>query len=295
MGVGIAVQAVLHGFPTVIHDIDASRRDAVPARARAILDELSAGGAFDSAVTSQILARLSTTDRLETVAAADLVIEAIPEVLALKNSVYGQIEPLLREGAIFASNTSGFPPDRLAEPLRDKTRFLIAHFWNPPHTIPLVEVVPGTGTDPAVTQRTVELMSAIGMEPVVLAKAIPGFIGNRLQYALLREALNIVRSGAATPEEVDTVMKASLGRRYSVFGPFESADLGGLDTLLDVGSHLLPELATDQGVLELMRVQVDAGRVGVRSGQGFYEWTEARLAHVGQARRRLIRRSTGQD
>jgi 3-hydroxybutyryl-CoA dehydrogenase len=295
MGVGIAVQAALHGFPTVVHDIDAARRDAVHARAQTILDELSAGGAFDRADAPQVLARLTTTDRLDEVAAADFVIEAIPEVLALKHSVYPQIEPHLREGAIFASNTSGFTPDRLAEALHDKSRFLIAHFWNPPHTIPLVEIVPGTATDPAVTQRTAALMSAIGMEPVVLTKAIPGFIGNRLQYALLREALNIVRSGAATPEVIDTVMKASLGRRYSVLGPLESADLGGLDTLTNVGSHLMPELATDLDVLDLMRVRAEAGDVGVRSGRGFYEWDDIRRQAAYAARLRLIRRATEPD
>ena len=131
-------------------------------------------------------------------------------------------------------------------------------------------------------------MTAIGMEPVVLTKAIPGFVGNRLQFAVLREALAIVRSGAATPEVVDTVMKASLGRRYGMVGPLESADLGGLDTLLDIGSHLMPELAKDEDVLQLMREHVQKGRVGVRSGQGFYEWDDAHHARVKGGRKRLI-------
>jgi len=209
-------------------------------------------------------------------------------VLELKSRTYRALEPLLRDDAIFASNTSGFPPDLLAQALQNKARFVIAHFWNPPHTIPLVEVVPGTETDPNVTRRTAELMTAIGMEPVVLTKAIPGFVGNRLQFAVLREALAIVRSGAATPEVVDTVMKASLGRRYGMVGPLESADLGGLDTLLDIGTHLMPELAKDEDVLQLMRDHVQKGQVGVRSGQGFYEWDDAHRARVKEGRKRLI-------
>jgi 3-hydroxybutyryl-CoA dehydrogenase len=295
MGVGIATQAALHGFPTIVHDIDAARLDGVRAKAAAVIDELIDAGAFDAAQKDAVLARIETTEQLARVAQADFVVEAIPEILDLKNRTYAAIEPLLGAKTIFASNTSGFPPDLLATPLVDKTRFLIAHFWNPPHTIPLVEVVPGTHTDPAVTARTVELLTAIGMEAVVLNKAIPGFVGNRLQFAVLREALNIVRSGAATPEVVDTVMKASLGRRYGMVGPLESADLGGLDTLLDIGSHLMPELAKDENVLELMRAQVDAGRVGVRSGQGFYEWDDARRARVADGRKRLLRRSLNQD
>jgi 3-hydroxybutyryl-CoA dehydrogenase len=107
---------------------------------------------------------------------------------------------------------------------------------------------------------------------------------------VLREALNIVRSGAATADEVDRVMKASLGRRWSIVGPLEGADMGGLDTFLDISSHLMPELAKDEDVLDLLRQQVDAGRVGVRSGAGFYEWDDAHLAQIREARKHLISR-----
>ncbi len=288
MGVGIATQAALHGYPTIVHDIDAARLASVHGKAEAILDELIDAGVFNASEKQQVLARIETTDQLERVATAGFIVEAIPEVLELKNRTYRALEPLLRDDAIFASNTSGFPPDLLAQVLQNKSRFVIAHFWNPPHTIPLVEVVPGTETDPDVTRRTAELMAAIGMEPVVLTKAIPGFVGNRLQFAVLREALAIVRSGAATPEVVDTVMKASLGRRYGMVGPLESADLGGLDTLLNVGMHLMPELAKDEDVLQLMRDHVQKGQVGVRSGQGFYEWDDAHRARVKEGRKRLI-------
>ena len=288
MGVGIATQAALHGYPTIVHDIDAARLASVHGKAEAILDELIDAGVFNADHKQDVLARIETTDQLERVATAGFIVEAIPEVLELKNRTYRALEPLLREDAIFASNTSGFPPDLLAQALQNKARFVIAHFWNPPHTIPLVEVVPGTETAPDVTRRTAELMTAIGMEPVVLTRAIPGFVGNRLQFAVLREALAIVRSGAATPAVVDAVMKASLGRRYGMVGPLESADLGGLDTLLDIGTHLMPELAKDEDVLQLMREHVQKGRVGVRSGQGFYEWNDAHHARVKEGRKRLI-------
>lgn len=288
MGVGIATQAALHGYRTIVHDIDSNRLASVHAKAEAVVDELIDAGVFTVAEKPAVLTRIETTDQLRRVAQAGFIVEAIPEILELKNRTYRALEPLLRDDAILASNTSGFPPDLLATPLVDKTRFLIAHFWNPPHTIPLVEVVPGTETRPEVTRRTSELMTAIGMEPVVLNKAIPGFIGNRLQFAVLREALHIVRSGAASAEVVDAVMKASLGRRYGMVGPLESADLGGLDTLLTIGTHLMPELAKDEDVLQLMREHVENGRVGVRSGDGFYAWDEAHHARVRQGRKRLI-------
>ncbi|NML31528.1 3-hydroxyacyl-CoA dehydrogenase family protein [Paraburkholderia sp. G-4-1-8] len=290
MGVGIATQAALHGYRTIVHDVDPTRLASVAPKAQAVLDELIDAGRIDAAAKQAALARIETQVRLDAIAEARFVIEAIPEVLELKHRLYATLNGLLAADAILASNTSGFPPDQLATPLRAKERFVIAHFWNPPHMIPLVEVVPGSATAPEVTAQTATLMSAIGMEPVVLAKAIPGFVGNRLQFAVLREALNIVRSGAATPEVVDRVMKASLGRRWGIVGPFESADMGGLDTYVDIASHLLPQLAKDEDVIDLLREQVDAGRVGVRSGAGFHDWDEARLARVREGRKRVIER-----
>ncbi|WP_174772219.1 3-hydroxyacyl-CoA dehydrogenase family protein [Paraburkholderia sp. SG-MS1] len=290
MGVGIATQSALHGHRTIVHDVDPARLASVASKAEAVLDELIHAGRIDAAAKRAALARIETHEQLDAMASAQFVIEAIPEVLELKHRLYAALTGLLADDAILASNTSGFPPDQLVAPLRAKERFVIAHFWNPPHMIPLVEVVPGTATAPEVTQQTAALMSAIGMEPVVLAKAIPGFVGNRLQFAVLREALNIVRSGAATPDVVDRVMKASLGRRWGIVGPLEGADMGGLDTFLDISVHLMPELAKDEDVLDLLRQQVDAGRVGVRSGAGFHEWDDERLARVKEGRKRVISR-----
>jgi 3-hydroxybutyryl-CoA dehydrogenase len=290
MGVGIATQSALHGHRTIVHDVDPARLASVTPKAEAVLDELIDAGRIDHAAKQAALSRIERHAQLDVMASAQFVIEAIPEVLELKHRLYASLVGLMADDAILASNTSGFLPDQLAAPLRAKERFLIAHFWNPPHMIPLVEVVPGTATAPQVTEQTAALMSAIGMEPVVLAKAIPGFVGNRLQFAVLREALHIVRSGAATPEVVDRVMKASLGRRWGIVGPFEGADMGGLDTFVDISTHLMPELAKDEDVLDLLRAHVNAGRVGVRSGAGFYEWDEAQLAKVKEGRKRVISR-----
>ncbi|MFM0203903.1 3-hydroxyacyl-CoA dehydrogenase family protein [Paraburkholderia fungorum] len=290
MGVGIATQSALHGHRTIVHDVDPARLASVTPKAEAVLDELIDAGRIDHAAKQAALSRIETHAQLDVMASAQFVIEAIPEVLELKHRLYASLAGLMADDAILASNTSGFPPDQLAAPLRAKERFLIAHFWNPPHMIPLVEVVPGTATAPQVTEQTAALMSAIGMEPVVLAKAIPGFVGNRLQFAVLREALHIVRSGAATPEVVDRVMKASLGRRWGIVGPLEGADMGGLDTFVDISTHLMPELAKDEDVLDLLRAQVNAGRVGMRSGAGFYEWDEAQLTKVKEGRKRVISR-----
>jgi 3-hydroxybutyryl-CoA dehydrogenase len=235
--------------------------------------------------------RISFSLELQQLDACQFVLEAVPEDLGLKQQLYAELEAVVSSETILASNTSGLMPSRLAEKLRQPERFLVAHFWNPPHAIPLVEVVPSEKTDQKVVKSVVALLRAVGAEPVLIAKELPGFIGNRLQYALLREALAIVRSGAATPEAVDTVMKASLGRRYATVGPLETADLGGLDTFLSIAGHLMPELAKDEEVLELLRRRVAAGKTGLRSGEGFYRWTPEQVELVvGRRNRDLLKR-----
>lgn len=289
MGVGIATRFALAGHAVVVVESSTERAAGIPAVAAGILAELLDAGVIDRAGRDGALARLRVAGTLDALAGAALVIEAIPEVLAAKHALYAQLEAVLAPDAIIASNTSGFPPDALAAHMQRRARFLVAHFWNPPHAIPLVEVVPGSATDAAVVDRSVRLLAGIEAEPVLLQAAIPGFIGNRLQFAVLREALHIVRSGAATPATVDAVMKACLGRRYSIMGPFESADLGGLHTLAGIGANLMPALAKDEDVLDLMRAHVDKGELGAASGQGFYTWDDDRIADLKARRLRQLK------
>jgi 3-hydroxybutyryl-CoA dehydrogenase len=291
MGAGIATRFALAGFDTILIEADSRRLTQIPVIVDAILTELIDAEVCAPAQRQQAQQSISVTSDLSALAHAAIVIEAIPEVLEMKHTLYAQLELLLSAGALIMSNTSGFLPDLLCEKMQHKQRFLIAHFWNPPHLIPLVEVVAASATTPEAIETTMEVLRQIKAEPVLLAKAIPGFIGNRLQFALLREALHIVRSGAADAATVDAVMTASLGRRYSIMGPLESADLGGLNTLLQIGTHLMPELADDLQPLELLRSHVDQGELGISSGRGFHEWDDERLASVSARRRALLRRN----
>ena len=291
MGAGIATRFALAGFDTILIEADSRRLTQIPVIVDAILTELIDAEVCAPAQRQQAQQSISVTSDLSALVNATIVIEAIPEVLEMKHTLYAQLELLLSAGALIMSNTSGFLPDLLCEKMQHKQRFLIAHFWNPPHLIPLVEVVAASATTPEAIETTMEVLRQIKAEPVLLAKAIPGFIGNRLQFALLREALHIVRSGAADAATVDAVMTASLGRRYSIMGPLESADLGGLNTLLQIGTHLMPELANDLQPLELLRSHVDQGELGISSGRGFHEWDDERLASVSARRRALLRRN----
>jgi 3-hydroxybutyryl-CoA dehydrogenase len=288
MGVGIATKFALAGHATLVAEADPGRAAGIPAVAADILSQLVDAGLIDAQARDAALARLRVAGDPGQLAGAAMAIEAIPEVLAAKHALYARLEAIMAPDAVIASNTSGFPPDALSEHMAQPARFLVAHFWNPPHLIPLVEVVPGTRTAAEAVERSVRLLAGIGAEPVLLKAAIPGFIGNRLQFAVLREALHIVRSGAATPETVDAVMKACLGRRYSIMGPFESADLGGLHTLMGIGANLMPELAKDEDVLDLMRAHVEKGELGASTGQGFYTWDEDRIEDLKARRLRQL-------
>jgi 3-hydroxybutyryl-CoA dehydrogenase len=284
MGAGIAVKFALAGHDVQVLETSPERRAAIPAVVAGILAELREAGAVDSAAAAAASTRITLVAGLPALAGASLVVEAIPEILDAKRELYRQLEAVIAPEAIVASNTSGLMPDALATGMTRPERFVITHFWNPPHAIPLVEVVPGSRTAPAVVERTVAILRAVGAEPVVLRKAVPGFIGNRLQFAILREALHLVRTGVADPETIDTVMKASLGRRYGIVGPFEAADLGGLETFLRVAKNLLPEMGSDGRELEVLQAHLDRGEKGAAGGQGFYQWTDERREAVRRKR-----------
>ncbi len=287
MGVGIACHFARHGHAVRLYDTDPGRISDIPGVATAILRELEECGQFAPAQRAAVLARLSGTTALSDLADATLLIEAIPERLALKHALYAELETLIADEAIIASNTSGLPPDQLAQGLRHPERLLIAHFWHPPHFIPLVEVVPGSATLPHLANQISDFLSACSLEAVVLNRAAPGFVGNRLQFALLREALHIVKSGIASPE--DKVMRASLGRRYAMVGPLEAADMTGLATVQDICQHLLPELASGNEMMSLVAELVAQGHTGARSGQGFYRWDEARQKRIQSRREHQLR------
>lgn len=289
MGVGIATHFARFGHDIWLYDTDSSRIAEINLIASAIVDELIATEQFALNEKASVMNRLHGTTSLQDIAACGLLIEAIPERLELKHALYAQLEELIAPEAVIASNTSGLPPDALAEKLAHPERLLIAHFWNPPHFIPLVEIVPGTATKAEYLHELQQLLLSMQLEAAVLDRAAPGFVDNRLQFALLREALHIVKSGIASAEVVDQVMRASLGRRYAMVGPLEAADMTGLSTVQDICRHLLPELATGSDMMSLVADKVANGDTGLRSGQGFYRWDDSRKEYIQQRREHQLR------
>jgi 3-hydroxybutyryl-CoA dehydrogenase len=223
---------------------------------------------------------VSTVHRVETVstleqavADADFIIEAAPEKLELKQQLFVQIESVARSDAILATNTSVIPITQIMSLVKNKRRAIGTHWWNPPYLVPLVEVIQTVDTSSEVIEATMALMRQLGKVAVHVKKDVPGFVGNRMQHALWREAISLVENGVCDAETVDLVVKNSFGRRLAVLGPLENADLVGTDLTLDIHNAVLGYLEDTHEPSPYLKGLVRAGNLGFKSNQGFKSWT----------------------
>lgn len=277
MGCGIAQVFLDSGFEVHLYDPIPGALE----RARKTVGEMHE--MLDGETAS--LQRLGLfSDLSAAVGVADVVIEAVPENLGLKQDLFAQLELHCKPNALLATNTSAIPIASIGEHLKTANRFLGMHFWNPPHLVPLVEVVQGTKTDPSQVAMAMELLIAVGMEPVHVFRDIPGFIGNRLQHALKREAIALVADGVCDSETVDRVVKLGFGSRLSVMGPLEQSDLVGLGLTLAIHEVLMPVIDRTPEAHPYLRSRVVAGETGMSVGKGFRSWTKA---EADQAKKRL--------
>lgn len=289
MGFGTAVMFAMAGYNVKMF----GRSDKSIARGfdgvKAALATYRENGLVKEADIPVIVGRIKGATTLEEAAeGADFVIESVAEELEIKREVFAKLDKICPPHTIFATNTSGLSPTKIAEAIGRKDKFVVAHFWNPPHIVPLVEVVPGKHTAQETVDITWQLMEKIGKKPVALNREALGFIGNRLQMALLREALYIVESGIASKEAVDITMKYSLGRRLSTTGPLESTDLGGIDIFYNIAGYLLDDLCNDTKIPPMLKDAMDQGKLGAKTGEGLYKWTPEALAKIKKTRETIL-------
>jgi len=266
MGAGIAqVFAVAGHSVSVFEPVEPARRLV---RQR-IADSLHAMGCESQPAASIQL----PADIASTVADATYITEAAPEKLELKREIFAQLVTHAPRSAILASNSSVIPISHIAAGLATAARMVGTHWWNPAPLIPLVEVIQGSHTSDATIATTMELLRQIGKRPAHVKKDIAGFVANRLQHAMWREAIAMVADGVCDAATLDECVKSSFGVRLAVLGPLENADLVGLDLTLDIHRTLIPELDNHTGPHEFLAAQVAAGRLGFKSGEGFRRWT----------------------
>jgi 3-hydroxybutyryl-CoA dehydrogenase len=265
MGHGIAQVFALAGHEVTITDTVMASLDSVKTRILANLQDL--GDDPKAAERVAAVANLASAVR-----EADYVVEAVLEDLPLKKKLFAEIEKHVRPDTILASNTSVIPITKIMQGLKRRERALGTHWWNPPFLVPLVEVIETKWTSAAAVDFTMKLHAAAGKKPAHVKKDVPGFIGNRLQHALWREAIALVEHGICDAQTVDDVIKAAFGRRLAVLGPLENADMVGTDLTLAIHKTVLPAIDSRPGPSPYLKKLVKNGKLGFKSGEGFRKW-----------------------
>ena len=280
MGLGIAMVFLEHPeFQVTLYNRTQANLDAAPAKIKAMAESVNS--------TKCDLSRLKLANNVkDAVSDVDFVLESIAEKTELKQQMFAECEKYAPATCIFASNTSVKPITLIGSTLHDKKRMIGAHWWNPPYLIPLVEVTQTEFTSAEVIKATMDLMKAIGKVPVHVKKDRPGFVANRLQHALWREAIYIVEQGICDAETVDMSIKNSFGLRLSVLAPCENADMVGLEMTQDIHNVVLADLCDSKTPSPILQKLMDEGKKGWSTGAGLYpKWSEDDKAAV---RKRLI-------
>lgn len=279
MGPGMAARLARGGHDVAGFDIN----DAAIERAKAMQPMISS--ALDGLDIVDAGGSLTFVDTLAiAVAEADLVIENVPEKIEIKAAVYRDIAALVGPDTIVASDTSGIPITSLQTHISNPERFVGMHWSNPPHIVPMIEVIKGEQTAPETVIAIQTLIRELGLLPVILKKDVPGFVENRVLYALLRECVDLVEQGVISSEDLDTCVKWGIGYKLSVVGPMRLLDMAGLDIYQSVASFLNAELCDRADVSPMVTKNTEKGRLGMKSGQGLFDYDTQELADLPRAR-----------
>ncbi len=274
MGPGIAQVFAQNGIEIHIFDVKPEQLE----KARESLDRnltlFAEEGIIKKSDIDQILSRIHTISSLkDAVEGVDLVLEAVPEVPDIKTKIFSDLDSIADDGVILASNTSGLSITNLAKVTNRPAKVVGMHWWNPPIIIPVIEIIRGEKTDDE-TVRTIEaLINRINKIPVLVKKDVPGFLGNRLQYALMREAIALLNDGVASAKDIDTMIKAGIGFKFPVMGPLETIDMAGMDLYNRVSRYLYQHLNNDTTPPPIVNTMVENNELGLKTGKGFYDYS----------------------
>jgi len=274
MGHGLAQIFAVHGYPVKLMDLNEELLGKAIENIRSNLRLMAEKGIGHLDEIEPAIGKIDTTvDLNEAAAVAHFVVEAVSENLELKQKIFKDLDSLCSPETILATNTSVISITEIAEKAKIRERILGTHFWNPPHLIPLVEVIRGNDTSDGAMDTAYDLLKRVGKHPVRVNKDVPGFVGNRLQHALWREAISIVERGIADPATVDECIKFGFGLRLPVLGPLETADMVGTDLTLAIHNYILKYIESSPEPSPLLKKKVEEGDLGFKSGRGFQEWT----------------------
>ena len=271
MGVGIIAMFLAGGWKVDVVSRSASTREGLPAATARALKAMSKPDDTSG------LAAWATLEEAPW-ANIDLVVETVTEDLALKQKLFADMEKFSKPGIPLTSNSSSFPISEIGKGLKTQSRMMGLHFFMPAHLVPLVEVVRSLHTDIPLAEEVGRIMSALGKRPVQVRKDVIGFLGNRIQGALMREALWLIEQGVASPEDIDATVRLSFGFRYAAAGPITQKEHSGWDTTCAVAKIIWPDLTNADGPPPILQRNVDEGRIGFKTKGGFFDWDEASIA-----------------
>jgi 3-hydroxybutyryl-CoA dehydrogenase len=277
MGSGIALLFSLNGFKTTVYAIEESESQVKEKIKKNLLYLQEKGVVSQSSIPMSLNMLTVTDDMGSATEKADFIIECVPEDMTLKQNLFKQLDSITNPKVILATNTSVMSITEIASKSKNRNRIVGTHFWNPPYLIPLVEVIKTEDTSESVMEQTLSLLESVGKRPVRVNRDVPGFVANRLQHALWREAISIVENGIADAETVDTAIKNSFGLRLPVLGPIENADMVGNDLTLSIHEYMLEYLENSPKPSSVLQEKVSNQQLGFKSKQGFYTWDEMKI------------------
>ena len=274
IGASMAALFTGNGYSTTMLAVDDQQAALGKARYDECFKDLVAKGLVTDRQAAACAKLLSITLRYEDIADADFILESVFERIDVKHSVYKLVEKYCRTFKAIASSTSALSADDLAEGFVNKEKLVGAHPWNPPHLVPSIELVGSKHTSEEAIKTAYDVLESVGRKVVVMKKPAPGFIGNRLQHALYREAVYMIEQGIASPEDIDKTLKYSFVPRYTSIGLFEHFDYAGLDMVVSIDDYLFPDLCNDAKAQDYVRSRYEAGNLGQKTGQGVYDWSK---------------------
>ena len=289
MGPGIAYTLASVGRDVIIWGRSTQSMEKGLKACREIVRTLVAEQIVPEAAGAEAMARITgSTDLDRAVSQADLITESIVEDVEVKKQLFVRLENLCPLHALLTSNTSGLPATQIASKLQKPDRFAVTHFWNPPHLMPLVDVVKGEKTSQETIDTLIALLIEAGKKPVAVLKDTPGQLGNRLFHALIREGIYIVQQGIASVEDVDTAISNGFGRRTPAYGALEHQDVVGLDMVYAIQSYMCEALCNETKPAEFFKDLVKSEKLGAKTGKGFYDWSKRDVNQVIERRDKFL-------
>jgi 3-hydroxybutyryl-CoA dehydrogenase len=298
MGHGLAAQFARQGARVTLIDHRQSNLDRAEQQIGDVITFLNEES-LTNLSTNNVLDRIEfTLDTVTGVADTEIVIETVSEDLEVKQKMFETVAAAAPDDTVLASNTSGIPPTKLADAVPEVAdRIVVCHWWNPPYLMPPVEVVPGEETSDATIEQTTAIIAAVDRNPIVLKREIPGFVWNRIQFAVVRECMYLLEEDIASLEDIDAAVRDGYALRTAVVGPFQTMDLGGLELFRKIANDLYPELCDDEGPSELFDNYISQGRSGIQGGAGFYKYDDSETTVLNRRNSRIaaLHRALGED